>query len=325
MKPDGQHSVPQVFLLTGFLGSGKTSLILDHLKDPLTKNTGVIVNEVGQIDVDGALISTGRNGLPMASLDNGCVCCSINSDLPNAIMTLMSERGAAGSQPLDRIIIEASGLSKPSPILRSLLGIGMPLRTTVLATFDSERGIDTSESFEESVAQLAAAQTIVLTKADRVKAPALKKAIASAAYLNPLATVIDQRERTERARLAFARLQKPLRSSFPVVARRAPANFNHTRIQVFLLKFEDVEWEQLSEWIENFVGFCGDRLLRTKGFVRVGGRRVLIQGVGGTFDPPGIVDGRLDREDGLVVIARDLDRQDLSKIDPPLKFEVSGA
>ncbi len=323
MNINSQQSYPQVFLLTGFLGSGKTSLILDHLQDSETANTGVIVNEVGQIDVDGALITTGRTGLPIATLENGCACCSLNSDLPNAILALLAEREAAGGQPFERIIIETSGLSKPSPILRSLLDIRMPLRTTVLSTYDSQQGPDTTACFEEAVAQLAAAQTIVVTKVDRVDESASLRASQAAAYLNPLATVVNDRDRMRRARLAFAGAQRPVRSSFPIVARQ-PHNFQHTRIKVFLIKFEELKWEQLSEWIENLVGYCGDRLLRTKGFVRMEGRQILIQGVGGTFDPPREIADGLEREDGLVVITRDLAREDFQTIEPPLKLHVHG-
>ncbi|UPK05812.1 CobW family GTP-binding protein [Bradyrhizobium sp. 170] len=324
MSVNVQQFYPQVFLLTGFLGSGKTSLILDHLQDPKTANTGVIVNEVGQIDVDGALITTGRTGLPLATLDNGCVCCSLNSDLPHAILALLAEREAVGGQPLERIIVETSGLSKPSPILRSLLDIRMPLRTTVLSTYDSEQGPDTTARFEEAVAQLAAAQTIVVTKVDRVDELALKRASEAAAYLNPLAAIVNECDRTRRARLAFARNQRPLPSSFPIVARQEPHNFQHTRMKVFLIKFDSPKWEQLIEWIENLVGYCGDRLLRTKGFVRIEGRRILIQGVGGTFDPPREIADGVEREDGLVVITRDLAQLDFSAIEPPLKLQVRG-
>ncbi|MGY4353014.1 G3E family GTPase [Bradyrhizobium sp. GM7.3] len=89
-----------------------------------------------------------------------------------------------------------------------------------------------------------------------------------------------------------------------------------------MIKFDAPKWEQLIEWIENLVGYCGDRLLRTKGFVRTEGRRLLIQGVGGTFDPPREIADGLEREDGLVVITRDLAREDFSPIEPPLKLHV---
>ncbi|PDQ22579.1 cobalamin biosynthesis protein CobW [Mesorhizobium sanjuanii] len=324
MSFNAQRFYPQIFLLTGFLGSGKTSLILDHIRDPGTANTGVIVNEVGQIDVDGALITTGRTGFPVATLDNGCVCCSLNSDLPNAILELLAEREAAGGQPFERIIIETSGVSKPSPILRSLLNTGMPLRTTVLSTYDCEQGPDMTARFEEAVAQLAAAQTIVVSKVDRADDLASSRASQAAAYLNPLAAIVNERDRTQRARLAFAGIQMPLRSSFSIVARQEPNNSKHTRMNVFLIKFEEPKWDQLSEWIENLVGYCGDRLLRTKGFVRTEGRRVLIQGVGGSFDPPREIADGLEREDGLVIITRDLAREDFSTIEPPLKLQVHG-
>lgn len=327
MSVDAERPYPDVFLLTGFLGSGKTSLIVDHLRDCETRNVGVIVNEVGQADVDGAVIASERSGLPLAVLGNGCVCCTLTNDLPYTIQALLAEREATGQQPLERIIVETSGLSKPSPVMRSLLSIKAPVRTTIVSTYDSENGPATAPRFEEAVAQLAAAQTIVLTKTDRVEEEASQKAGAAAAFLNPLAHVVNEHDRARRARAAFGRIERPLRSSFPSVPRQQPLDLQHARTKVFLVRFEAApQWQALVEWIENLAGFCGDRLLRTKGFVRIAetGQQVLLQGVGATFDPPREAPGGQARDDALVVIARDIGHDDLMAIEPALNIRISG-
>jgi G3E family GTPase len=65
-------TAPEFVLLTGSLGSGKTTLLCDYLSLPDSADTGVIVNEAGEINVDGAVVSSGRRELPMTLLGNGC-------------------------------------------------------------------------------------------------------------------------------------------------------------------------------------------------------------------------------------------------------------
>lgn len=322
-----ERPYPDIFLLTGFLGSGKTTLILDHLRDPETRNTGVIVNEVGQADVDGAVIASERTGLPLAVLGNGCVCCTLTSDLPYTIQSLLAEREASGEEPLERIIVETSGLSRPSPVLRSLLSIKAPVRTTVVSTYDSQSGPATASRFEEAIAQLAAAQTIVLTKTDRTGGAEVSAARDAASYLNPLAQVVVEEDRRARARAVFRGISRPVETAFPITPRQDPGNLQHERAKVFLVTFEEApEWEHFVEWVENLAGWCGDRLLRTKGFLRIrhSERPILIQGVGTTFDPPREILARAPRENALVVIARDINRDDLLTIEPALPIKVLG-
>ena len=124
-------------VLTGFLGSGKTTLLSDYLALDDAADTAVIVNEVGEIGLDEALLREGAGDVPMAMLANGCVCCQMGSTLAATIEALIhAERpGAAG--PLRRIVLETSGLSKPGPILRQLTGLaGYQMRVAVV-TYDA--------------------------------------------------------------------------------------------------------------------------------------------------------------------------------------------
>jgi G3E family GTPase len=75
------------FVLTGFLGSGKTTLLRDFLVTPEAADTAVIVNEVGEIGLDGVVLRESSDDVPMAMLSNGCVCCQIGSDLAFTIVT----------------------------------------------------------------------------------------------------------------------------------------------------------------------------------------------------------------------------------------------
>jgi G3E family GTPase len=129
----------------------------------------VIVNEVGAIGLDGAILAAGGE-VPVMLLGNGCVCCALGGDLERSVARLLMARETAGLPPPRRIVLETSGVSKPGPIVRSVGAMGVPgLRIGVLATFDCARGTALG-AFEEAAAQWAGAQALVLTKQDRVDA-----------------------------------------------------------------------------------------------------------------------------------------------------------
>ena len=174
-------------ILAGFLGSGKTTLLLDFLATPEGADTAVLVNDVGAIDVDGAVVASSGD-MPVAFLSNGCVCCSIGNDLVATVDDLVYGRIDAGLPPFRRMILECSGLSRPGPIIRSLADLGAhDFRVRVLSTFDAGQGAAHAANFEEAAAQLAAAQTVVLTKLDADGAPAPAAAAAAARAVSPLA------------------------------------------------------------------------------------------------------------------------------------------
>ena len=105
-------------LLSGFLGGGKTTLLVDFLRDDFAGETGVIINEVGEIGVDGAIVAD--TDVPMLLLANGCVCCSLRSGLVHTVGALLDAPRLDGRAPIRRIILETGGLSRPGPIIASL-------------------------------------------------------------------------------------------------------------------------------------------------------------------------------------------------------------
>ncbi|SHJ24774.1 GTPase, G3E family [Roseomonas rosea] len=298
---------PEFILLTGFLGSGKTSLLRDWLGLPEAADTALIVNEAGEINVDGAILAE-AGGVPMAMLANGCVCCSLTSDLVFTIRALLEERGRSGLPPFRRVVLESSGLSRPGPILRSLAPLApLGLRVRVVATCDASQAAERAAHFDEAAAQLAAAGTVVFTKLDLRDVVEAEALVAS---INPLATRLVEPDRAERARRAFlagadeaaARLDLPE----PPLA--------HPRVGVLRLSFaETASWEDRLDLMEDLAAFCGDRLLRVKGFIRRPGEEVplLVQAVGTLFSPPVPLGGAAQAPEGLVVIARDLSAAEL--------------
>ena len=306
-------------VLTGFLGSGKTTLLADFLALPEAADTAVIVNEVGEIGLDGAILA--ENGdVPIAMLANGCICCSLAGDLEQTVGALIEARG--DGPPLARIILETSGLSKPGPILRSLAGLApLGLRVGVVATVDSRAGA-IAGGFEEAAAQWAGARTLVLTKCDAASPAERRRARAAAVGINPLAEVIDTDDRTEAVRAAFAfRPQAVTPPQFWMAA-----GLQHPRISVLLARpDEGISWDELAQWLDNLAGRLGDRLLRVKGVARLADRArpVLVQSVGTLFSPPRPFSETADGKSFLVLILRDTDPAELAQITPSLAMNFT--
>ncbi len=309
------------FVLTGFLGSGKTTLLRDFLGSPDAADTAVIVNEVGEIGLDGVVLREGGD-LPMAMLSNGCVCCQIGSDLAFTIDRLIMSPRPEGAGPLRRIILETSGLSMPGPVLRTLATLAEHrMRVAVIGTFDLTRGTDVA-GFEEAAAQWAASHRIVATKTDLVPADDLAAAPSAITALNPLAEVITSEDRGRAVLSAFA----PLISAPPLREISPDASSAHPRIALCTAKpAGDVSFSDLGDWLDNLAGALGERLLRLKGLVRVRENEapLLIESVGTMFSParPLRVEGA--PSSFVVIIARDVDETELEPVAPVGLFQFS--
>lgn len=280
----------QFVILAGILGSGKTSLLEALLDSGSGASTAVIVNEVGAINIDGAVLSESARGMTMATLSNGCVCCSLTDDLVTTVEDLLALRSETGQQPFERIVLECSGLSRPGAVMRSLEQLAeLRLRLHIVATYDCSRPpLDCD--FDDASAQLTAAHTVVLTKIDLVSPERRAQARSVVAGINPMARIVDESSATIRAREAFAERDTPV--SLQIVGSE-PALLGetllHPRVRVFRARFtQKPNWDDVLEWLENVAGMTGDRLLRMKAIVAGphGSDRVLLQSVGTTFAAP---------------------------------------
>ena len=304
-------------VLTGFLGSGKTTLLRDFLAGPESADTAVIVNEAGEIGLDGVILNEGGGDTPIAMLSNGCICCQAGSDLAFTIDRLLSVERPGATGPLRRIVLETSGLSMPGPVLRQLASLAEHrLRVSVLATFDATRGTAVAE-FEEAAAQWAAAHRIVVTKTDAVQPEALVHVRDEVADLNPLAEIVAAADRARAVAAAFA----PLGTTAPIPALPTAAiRAAHPRIAVRLARPAGaLAYDDLAIWLDNLAGALGERLLRLKGLVQVreSERPVLVQSVGTVFSPPRPFGApQAETPAFLVVIVRDLQVAELGAVLP---------
>src|SRR5258708_34194996 len=123
----------QVALLSGFLGSGKTTLVNAFLRDPRMAGTAVAVNEFGEIPLDRDLIDHGSDKTVVMA--NGCLCCNLAGDMEDAVMRLFSRRESQDVPWFERLIVEPSGLSDPAPIAQAILRNPLSSRARPLEAF----------------------------------------------------------------------------------------------------------------------------------------------------------------------------------------------
>ena len=159
-----------VTLVTGFLGSGKTTLINAALRAPELAKTLVVVNEFGEVGLDHQLFASSSDSVVV--LENGCLCCTVRSDLIGTLNSLYHARQAGKIPAFDNIVIETSGLAEPGPVLQAFLSEptldGLYRVASVLTLVDAANWAGTSEAHEESVRQVALADQIQITKLDLV-------------------------------------------------------------------------------------------------------------------------------------------------------------
>ncbi len=157
-----------VILITGFLGSGKTTLLNRLLADGV--KTAVVINEFGEMPIDQDLLA--NQNLPLTVLSGGCLCCKVKGTLAPTLKNLRMAWEQAASKPFERLIIEASGVASPEPILDTLLRerwlSGRYRLQSVVTTLAIPSAIEQLDRFAEARAQVAWADSLLLTHADLV-------------------------------------------------------------------------------------------------------------------------------------------------------------
>jgi G3E family GTPase len=153
-----------VTIITGFLGSGKTTLLNHILTNQEGLKTAVLVNEFGEIGIDNELIITTDDN--MVELNNGCICCTINEDLVNAVYKVLER-----SDKLDYLVVETTGLADPLPVALTFLGTELRDMTrldSIVTVVDAANySLDLFNS-EAAHSQIAYGDIILLNKSDLV-------------------------------------------------------------------------------------------------------------------------------------------------------------
>ncbi len=326
-----------ITLITGFLGSGKTTLIGKLLRHPGMNRAAVIINEVGEIGIDHDLVSTVDEN--MSLLANGCICCSVRTDLQDSLRQLFGQRRAGQIPNFDRVFIETTGLADPAPVVQTLSSdtlIHTHFRLDGLVTLvDACHGQDTLARHSEALKQAAMADRLFITKIDLVSPMVLQDLSAELKALNPQADQHQVRHgeidpdlltglglhsaRDSQQTLAF--LGEPLseQGSDPEGGKylgQLPSRHDPSIRTLSLRIQEPFRWEGFSAALELLTTLRGNDMLRLKGIVNVQGQAVVVQGVQHIFSPPVPLTHwpSGDRDTRLVFITRNISAQSIRQL-----------
>jgi G3E family GTPase len=288
--------VISISILTGFLGSGKTTILGHLLRQPEFSRTAVIINEFGEVGLDHELVETSQDSF--IELKTGCLCCKIRTDLAQTLQDMLQRRDEGNCSLFDRIVIETSGLADPAPILQTLMTdtsiAGHLVLGGVVTTVDTVTGASTLQREDISQKQVAVADRIVLTKLD-LNGPAQPVLLRRLRELNAGAPVLSaDRGKIDPQCLLSAGLYDPRARSLDVNSWLAEERRSHPRHDADIRTYTVVRKKPigavtLTLFLETLAEHCGADLLRLKGIVNVAespDRPAVIHGVQHVFHAP---------------------------------------
>ena len=334
--PEPSSLIP-VTLLTGFLGSGKTTVLNHVLKQPDMAATAVIINEFGEIGLDHLLVE--RSSEDVVLLNSGCLCCTVRGDIVDTLTNLFVDRVKGKIPYFTRVAIETTGLADPAPILHTLMTdpivAARYMLDGVVTTVDAVNGAGTHDKQPEAVKQAAVADWLLLTKTDLADSAARQEIEARLQALNPSATIVPVAQgAVDPARLFNIGFYDPATKSVDVRRwlrdeafesghahhlrhghEHPDVNRHDDRIRAFCITRErPISWAALSAWLDGLATMRGDDLLRLKAIVALSDRPdqpVVLHGVQHLFHPPVLLPEwpSEDHRTRMVFVTRDLPRE----------------
>jgi len=341
-----------VTLLTGFLGSGKSTLLNDILREPEFANAAVIVNEFGEIGLDGLLVE--HSSEQLVTMTTGCLCCTISGDIRETLLDLYERRRHAEIPPFQRVIVETTGLADPAPIVHTLMqDERLDTRYSlggIVATIDVMNVEGTLERHFESVKQVAMADRLVLTKTDMlasgVRRAVLDDIATRLARINPGAKILDRHARRFSYRRMFDTMLFDPTTKTPDVRKwlnlesfdgpdrgethdhdhedhgheHLDVNRHDDSIRAYCVTIDEpFAMMTFVAALEHLIARHGSNLIRMKGIIWVTERPdtpLVLHGVQHVVHPPVWLDKWPDGERGtkLVFITRDVSSEEISTL-----------
>lgn len=306
-----------VTLITGYLGSGKTTLLNRILTEDHGEKICVIVNEFGEVGIDNELIV--HSDEEIIEMNNGCICCTVRSDLIDTFERLLGEDGHS----FDRIIIETTGLADPGPVIqtffldeRSMSALQLDAVITVVDSANIERHWDSDELQE----QIAFANVLLLNKSDLCSPEALRNIRDRVRRFNPLASIHE----TSNCNVQLEKIMDigafDLRAALvidPELLSDTDHEHENAVSSVSIRLKGTLDSDRFNRWINEFVQLHGPDLYRIKGILDMDDspRRFVFQGVHMVLDGrPGLPwqpqDNRISQ---IVFIGRNLNEDEISR------------
>ncbi len=273
-----------VTILSGFLGAGKTTLLRYLLKAEHGLKIAVIENEFSDAGIDTQLL--GDEPVQVMTLANGCVCCTIHTDLTKALYLLL-ERLDSGEIAFDRLVIECTGLADPAPVAQTFF-IDEELRERYLLdgiiTLVDAAHADIHLSQTIAQAQVGFADRLLVSKRDLVDDPTFDALCERLTRINRRAPIrVVEHGKIDLAELLDVRgfnLNADLGGGLSL--RPVPPASSIDRISSLVLRTDQaLDIDRLSEFMNELLEEHGKQLLRYKGVLNIAGedRRLVFQGV----------------------------------------------
>lgn len=318
-----------VNVLTGFLGSGKTSLLNRLLRDSAFANCAVLINEFGSIGIDHHLVDRVEGDIVL--LQSGCVCCTIRGDLAASMRELYGRRETGLVPAFERLVVETTGLADPMPVVSTVMHDRVLQHHfcsgNVIATIDTLNGGRNLDEFPECLKQAALADRLVLTKLDLAPDAKVQSLVDRLQQVNPMAALVrnddsldaqmllgeDVFQADTKSQEVQRWMQAAKNKQFFSLSRPHSADSNvHGDTRAFAIKQDAViDWTVFGVWLSLLLHTHGERVLRVKGLLNVAGSDtpVVIHGVQQMVYPPSHLDRWPDddRQSKLVFIVRGLD------------------
>lgn len=297
-------------ILTGFLGAGKTTLLNELLRLENGRLNFVIENEFGTVSVDGVLVS--RNYNQLFQLNNGCICCSLDTELEK----LLSQLIQVETQP-DNLFIEASGVADAG-MLASIFKRDDVTQffnlQKVICLVDAENFEDRASEVPEIFRQLVAADLVVINKCDLVQASYILRLSKMVKQINPFATIIS----TVNSRIdpCILKNSSPIRDKLNIIQMGTDSPIKHRMKSICINLPFPFDRDQIYSTLSVTLYLHYHQVFRIKGFIRIIGdpTPVLVQSTGNklTFSPHSADED--PTETFLVFIGKDIERQRLERI-----------
>ncbi|WP_262966201.1 CobW family GTP-binding protein [Methylobacter psychrophilus] len=292
-----------VFIISGFLGSGKTTLLNQLLTH--VPRSAVIINEFGATPIDQQLLR--EHKIPLSTLAGGCLCCQVKGSLTPLLKNLRMAWDS-GNTPFDRVIIETSGVANPEPILDILLRERwLSKRYSLQGVISTVSAIMAEEHFDyfpEARAQLAWADTVVMTQTDLANAQQLERISTRLDQLAPAANrlVVVQGDIAPDVLLDFPKKFRQLRND--KLSDLPDHGFSTLSLQLE----HPLPWERVQKVLDDLITHYPSQLVRVKGLIYTPEQKepLLVQATSGKIYPPARLPIRAS-DDGigrLVIITR---------------------